>query len=1543
MATAPALRNSNLNNNVDPESDEGKQFAAQELTRKLESFNTSFSNNLKLRDPQELLTKRIALPYLAEMQVATNALMLGVHRTISSPDSQFHEQLLIESRGIKFPGINIGDFDIDYQVGGRQLGAIAAFGASNFGAIPQNQVAKIKFDDANGQDNIAKLKMLFKPDGGMNASFVVYAETKDGVELGDLNLQHPRNKIIANNRMVADYYTARAASQELRIKTGLAPDDILRNLDTGKPEDFFQGDKFYAKVPEAHPYHNLTPYKDVEDKFINELFADNYKKQIRSDYGSKLIAAAESGADLDSVGFVNGGDAVGKTVRRIGLLFEDPQEGRSFVSDDHRSINMHRTTDRSATEIYEFLTNDDSIVSSIVHADNDLSLADPVDVLAQARASDLNPDNIRFQNIRVNANNFDPMHADYGQHKKGSLLLEVSSANFELESTKNVDTVVIAQGEGNRAVAENLFGKSSEQLLGSQILLTSTDHLNGFTSADKGSISEVKQLNARLRGLYKQVINDRNDPDVISNGPENTKPTIFLVDAITKLTLDQNQVAMDELSKINVAFLTPPVGIATWAEFDRSSTAKEKNDHFIESLESHSAYRSALLSTNSKDFIDQSPKSKIPDVLEQSLKTFLANELLTEQRKIVMASNSASVEDKIKIFEDNNDLIMGVLQSKAAKNTLAAMMSFAGNELATSDYKPAYDALNRDLGVDNGSDRAANAAVISLVGKVLLDGYMRKHNADYINDPSNEKFSADKEKAAKLIGNTILSSEDVSENHRQLIADKVHGLVANFARSNPSVDPMHTDRLLKIIELGANRLRGGVLLGTPGVPSANQNSENANKPENLRPDVSDLAKHMTEFSLESIKGYSYFANAKDPTTSDTALGLGSSMAAMALFGDNEVKVPEAVVATPVVAEAVVATSVVAEAAPVEFISIPLEVQIASSIKNTAQFRTFVADTMSGNDVKLKKETLIDSIPDLQHYNPVDQKDKGKNRFPTLDPETLTELGSAQPESAASKLNLVYTFSSNSRNSFTGTDHDADQIELYAADYASRDDMMLSLIALDLDQTGDMNKIGFKLESVESEALDENIAKLFNDKLGDYFSIVEKDPSDSTKKSVLPAFDVDVHSMTVAEILATKGAEPELIAETVKLTEPDATTYSIIKDGNVETFTLDGKASPAFVEPAPTTKPNQAPDIELASVAATTTQPDEKASTNNNADPLSNVKGSAIFGAFMEGLVKNQIESDNSLYSSQLLDTTKTLAKSLPELALVDKADFSQANPDSMVAQLGIQSSIYQRHGKIQKTGVDMTKFESLDDAVVSYMADNLEYLSSQATVKLAVGKLETSSKDPEVQEMVKLMSDRGMKVVHPDMFTMTVPEFARNQWPDQINGKQFDRYRDEPESTVVSQTGLTIIVENDKGSAREYDLSKFETPEALAAQQKMDFRNNESGIKVVDVRCHALAKDAIATIFDASSKSMDSYPQPLPAELWAQDVKSYLSNPNVIESGKISPEQVDRLSAQADAAHKANLAGNPEPKFDDANKEQKKEQEKSVTRELDSFDATIGM
>ena len=1512
MAMAPALRTSSNNPNIDPESDEAKQLAAQELARKLEMFNASMSSNLRANDPQGLLLARVGIPYMADYQAAANAVLLGVHRTVSSPNSEFHDKLE-ESSQIRFPAINIGDYDLKYQVGGRQLAAVRAFGGTNKASVPQNLVAQVPFDD----DKVAKLKMLFKPDGGMNASFVLYAEDNQGNALGDMNLEDPKNKIIASNKMVEEYYQAVVISQKMRVQSGLTPDDILRDSVTGLPAPFFQGDNFYAMLPESHPYHGATPYQEAENRFLRDFFIENYKQQILSEHGAKLIAAADSNTPLESVQF-NEGNARDVTTNRIAFLMEKPELDRSQFTDDHRSINMHRTTDNPPSIIRAFLSSDAELQTQMRIANEEMANTNPQALLDIARTSDLNPNNIRYNNINVDATTFDPRHQNYGNHNTNSLLLRVSNANFELYAGKDKESLIIAQGVENRAVAEETLGLKSDDLLKNGVMLTSTNHLDGLND---------DTLLPRLKGLYKQVLKDRNNDQETVLNPEEAKQIVFLIDRPTKTTLDQVPQAITELQKLNVAFLTPPSGMATWAEFNETSQLPDRKAYLNASIEQHEAGRMELLTNDGAKLSKTKPESKLSSALENSVKTFLAKQEIESQHELLKTKNLMSIDEKIEIFEKNNALIMSVLQNEAVKKTLGAMMRFADDEIKLSKYAPAHDALKKDLGVNNGFDTNTNSAVIGLVGKMLVDGYMRKHNADYLNAPRDPKFDKDREIATQKIADYVLADNSIDPAKRHKIAERVQSVVSTFAKNNPEIDPQHTDRLLNIIELGAGQLRNQLLLGTPGIPSANKATETVEFGVNARPDVSPLPSHMTEFSLDSVKGYSFFASAAHktdgPESSANLFGLSTSLASMALFADDEVSVPKIEVVEPAVEAS--ATPVEPEAAKVDdepVFKIPpvgIAAYLAMNIKSTPDFQSFAQNTLAGEAFTVK-ETIIDAIPDLQHFNPEDQTDKSKNRSPKLDQEELTELGAAQPESAASKLNLVYTFSVDSYSSFGADVEEMDDIELYAADYASRDDMMLSLMTSNLEHSAPINKFQYTLKSVESEALDDDIAQLYEEKLSEYFSNVHKE-NGADKMAPLPAFEVDAHTMTVAEVLAMKNAPPELIAETVKVTEPDATTYSIIKEGNVETFTLDGKPAPAFVAPPP---------VPLASPEA-----------------LNAVVTNPEFQKFMDGMVKNQIESENSLYSSQTLDIKNTVKNTFPELESVDTASIPAADPNSMVAQLGIQSAIYQRHGKIAKTPVDMTQYPDMNTAVVAYMADNADYLNTQATIKLGVGKLETNSKDPAVQEMVQLMSDRGMKVVHPDMFTMNTAQFADAHFPDQINGKQFDQYRDEPKQSVISQTGLTLIVENEKGATREYDLSNFESPEALVAQQKIDFRQNENGIKIVDIRCHALAKDAVATIFDATTKELDSYPKALPTELWAQDVKSYLTNSNVIESGKFSESQVEKLSSQAEAAHRANLAGNPEPKFNavenDTKKDNDKELDKPVTRELDSFEAAAGM
>ncbi|MBO6225028.1 MAG: hypothetical protein J6N72_06210, partial [Psychrobacter sp.] len=476
----------------------------------------------------------------------------------------------------------------------------------------------------------------------------------------------------------------------------------------------------------------------------------------------------------------------------------------------------------------------------------------------------------------------------------------------------------------------------------------------------------------------------------------------------------------------------------------------------------------------------------------------------------------------------------------------------------------------------------------------------------------------------------------------------------------------------------------------------------------------------------------------------------------------------------------------------------------------------------------------------------------------FDSADIKSMGSANPSSAAAELGLVYLVARKQdmeARPYQKGEAPGDYlkavsaIELKAADYPSTDHMILDLLSQKVNDFNESFSIDVKMLAAASKGVKPLISKAFNESLRGQFTDMTDD-----------VFSHDTHS-----VLHLKGI-------------PEAGAANVLNRVNDVAAGVDPETL------------------------------NEAVNSENYVYLSDTVKQSPDFTRFMDSLVTNQIEQPKNKFLEVPLDINDSISKVFPALAKIDSANFAPADPNSMVAQLGLSGSIHQRHGSFKKTEMDMTKFASFDDAMVSYMADNLAYLDKLPNIKLKSGNIESTIKnDADIDNILKTLNDRNMGVTHPDMFKMNTAEFADKHFPNEIN-HEFDKYRVEPRNTISSAIALEIHVrEQGKGEnsfTAAYKLSDYKTPEDLMAQQKSDFRGSEN-LTVAKIRCHNNGQDIARALIGNSKEALPVYPAIMPKELWTMNTEKYLTNDKLIKTEDLSPSVVKELVEKADISYRA--------------------------------------
>lgn len=1513
MAIAPK----NTTATLDPQTIEGQTQALEDAANRMRHFNTGISQTLlNVALPRDLFDSSIGPQESKALSNVVNAHLYQVHNTISNPDGDFQNSINEQAPGVNFGGIDLGSVDLDYKIGGRSLAAQQAFGTQNVGPIYQNPLATTNLDDGSS----AELKILVKPDGGVNSSFALYVRDAAGQELYSTGLEQNETKVITQAKNVEHYIQAVQASQSLRIQSGLPADDILRNLSTGLPESFAQLDNVYPKLPPQHPHHGITPYTDLENRFLRDMFSTMYEKQIVHDYGQQLVRADQNKKPLADVEMPIE-LSTRKALDRAGFMLETKDlDGNPLTSNESISINVNRTTHRNQRELMAFLANDPEMQQRMRLVNETLQRTPPETTLSTVLSTDTNPDIVKFQNINLDASVFNPNHANYQKFSKDSELSKVGDVYFDLDGTKDINTVLFVQGKENIPNALTILGKSQSDLLAEGIAVKATDNLTGLTQA---------AMLDNLRALYVQNSRFRNDGTINLKDVDNAKQTIFMVDRATQIELNSFRTPYDVLARSNVAFISPSVGENTWESAIQNENGKlvpEKvnnaREYLQQKLSDFEVFRGGLLSQSHPDFMQTIPASKVDSVLDKTIGDFLVQQELKDERLIRAPTTHANLELQAKAFEGNQELIMGVLKNEATRNTISGMLAFAKDEMDLDKFKPVREALSREIGINEGADANMNIAVIANIGRLLVQNHISKNNPDYVADPANPAYDQTKKDTIQALSDQIRYNEKLSPTKREGVAERMIGIVSNFEATYPNVDDQIALKVINSLEMAASSLRQTHLYNLAGLPPPEM-AVGQSVYSNPRADISPLKHSQVEFTAEAIQSYAFFAE-----KSEGLFAMSGSKAAASLFA-----------ATPEPAVELAAEAAVEIKNDQPWPRIPLHDgpgydplpdinesnsiirSVADQIAFNPVFQDIKEAIKNGEAYKMPSKDIVKLIPELGFFDQIQDK-------PVFEPHELQEITQAQPMSAAASAGLLYGFANVIDMKEIGTLKKGeerfqarDPIEYAAADYPNEDLMYINILVDNLEQFRNTKSIEIKLDSIESEGADPEVEEHFEQSLRGYFAGGSNDadgkaPSVDTPVNQKEALSINMYERTLEDFMSIKKVDPALAIEINRLVE--GPEYQ-----SVATNALDTSA-PSVSEVAPAAAKAE-PDVVL-----------------DNSQMIDSIKRDPRFTTFMEKLRVEQIETDNNKYTSASFDLPNTIKNAFPMLENIDTSKFEPADPKSMIAQLQIEGTMHQKHGKIDPKPLHLTKFNTFEDAVVAYMADNVEYLNAVPTIKLASAKMTSGVDTPEAKAVMKELESRGMGVAHPDMHKMGVAEFADKHFPDMINGKEFDSFRDTPRPSVVNQTEMTLIVSNEVGALREYKLSDYNSPQELADQQKADFRQNDRGLKVEDIRCHSLAQDAVAALFQTSKEPMSAHPNLLPQELWTQGTKDYLSNDSLIKPTLLTSTQIEVLGQSADSAYTAQFVAPKEPDFvkaaepSTAPETSKPEVEKDNTREISS-------
>ena len=1456
-----------------------------DVQRKMRIFNESFNSSLigAAASQNNLISLSIGPQEtdadidLRSARALLNAHMMQVYDTVSNlgewndsinrslnPDEPV--STATDSLPIYAAPFEVRGADLQTAIGGRTQAAVRTYGGSNMAAQAQYDVNEFTTAD---NANFVRMRMATSADGALNSYAVAYVDEMDpetGSVTGSYSKMFDKQIIITKKEDVYAFNNALTQSQMTRTNKGLPDDDILRDPNTGLPHVSQPLDKFYANLPEKHPHYNITPYEDYENKFLREMHADLLDKQMRHDYAELVNLHQERNMPIaDAV--VPDDTAIKKVNNRMRLLFsaqENPELSHDSV--EEVGINVNRYTHRTSAQIASFLNTDPEIkrrsqfIAEVVASDG------PERALREARSSDFNPNQVNHGTISVDVRALDPENErfkslTYGQSLTNSAL----NVDFDLGKAKGFPTLIIAQDKSNYELAEILLGNDFEGLYNKGILTATTENLSML--GRNGKASEDLTV-PTLRALFKQVMEDRNDTNMLNVG--DAAQTIILSNRLSHSQISSQTETAKWLTKANVAFIAPQQPYASWSHFMEKEELHHARQYLQEELVKFENKRENLLDP---DVQKNAPESQANMVLAGLITDHVADSLHEAENKKENAKRVLSLDEQISKFENDFEGTMSVLKNRTVKNTISSMMAFASDQIKNdpaiaSPFNKLNVLLSEDFQVNKGSNRELSALAVGVIGKMMIDSHLSQHDPSYPEHSHFERYDQHKQDAVRVLADHIINDESFPHSKRREVGENTAKVISDVMNRYPAVNDDLNRKLLSTLSLAAQSVDianqapkyANVVIQTPG-------TEAAPAPVVASPSVKPLGPDQIEIDIQSELKYSTLAKSDK--------GIFAQNADIAAFFAST---------TPIEKEVMPVARTKIEEVMLMVMSNPEFRKLSEAVKSGKPYNmggrplfNTPRDPNASPDEKMERE-LPGLIPELAFFHQTAEQKAAEQaiiaRGGKLDPKDklhfdsndIKSMSPAHKESAAAQLGLVYVMARESdlknkpfQKGMSAAEYSkaVSAVELKASDYPTADHMVLDLVVQKLDEWNGAFSVDPKLLLAASKHVKPLVSKAFNESLRSQFTDLNDD-----------IFSNDTYS-----ILKMKGISNEASANVLNRVNDVS--------AGVDPDTLN-----------------------------------EAVKTENYAYLADTVKQSPDFTKFMSSLVTDQIEQPNNKYVDVQLDIKDSISKVFPALAKIDSANFEPVDPNSMVSQLQLKSSIHQRHGSFKKHDLDMLKFESLEDAMVSYMAENLDYLDNLPNIKLRTGNIETGLVDDENAKLaLKTLNDRNMGVAHPDMFKMNTAEFADKHFPNEIN-HEFDSYRTQPRNTIASAIDLEVHVREqgagDNGFTAAYRLSHFKTPEDLMAQQKSDFRGNEN-LTVAKIRCNPNGQDIARAILYHSNDPLPAFPQLMPKELWTMDTEKYLTNDKLINTADLSRDEVKELSEKADISyHAVNIAPKPE-------------------------------
>lgn len=1448
-----------------------EQEQKAQLEQQMLIFNEGFNKTLigAAARPNNLISLSIgpkeseADIQLRSARTLLNAHMLQVHNTVSVQGDWNNtvSRLLSpddapntspENLSIYVAPFEVKGADLKTFVGGRTQANARTFGGDNLRSQEQYDVSE--FTSTN-QENFVRIRMATAADGALNSYAVAYVD-QTNPETGDLTGNYSRmfeaQNIITRKDDVLAFNTALNDSQKLRTDMGLPDDDILRDPRTGLPHVSQPLDNFYANLPEKHPHYNITPYLDHENDFLRDMHEDLLNKQVRHDYAE--LVKLHQDQKLPITDAVVPIDSSVKAVNKNMRIIFAAQDNDALEHDslEETGINVNRYTHRDGSEISAFLNTDPEIKRRAQFIAESVISDGPDAALRQSLSSDYNPDNVQFGSISLDVNKINPNSDKFKDLTYDQNALNYTrDVDFDLGKSKGYQSVIITQDKMNYDLAERLLDDDFSSLASKGVLTATTENL---------SMLNGQTTVPTLRALYKQVMEDRNDTNMTDFGT--AAQTIVLSNRIAHDQINSHPKTVDWLAKANVAFIAPEHPYSSWAQATKGGDESlvRAREYLQEQMVDFSNKRTNLLDPSIKL---TAPESMVNPVLARLITDHVLDTMYDKEKTDEKRMRVEGITAQIDKFEANFADTMNVLKNRTVKNTMSSMMAFASDQVSNdrsvaAPFNKLQVLLSEDFEADKGSSTELNALAVGFIGKMMIDSHLRQNDPSYPENSHHQRYDQHKQDAVSRLAQHITNDESFPHSKRKDVGEKTAQIVLGLMMDYPAIDDEQNRRLLKALSFAAQNVDISNQAQNFGATMQLSGAEPVAAPV-TSPSVSPLATNSIEIDVASELKYS--------TLSKNDSGLFAKNADAAAFFASTAPIYKEV--------APVARAAVEEAALMVFTN-PEFRKLADAIKTGEPYnmagQVLVADRnqpMTGLNKPLIQE--LEFFMQSREQQAANQRiiaaggkidPADKIHFDSAD---IKSMGSANPSSAAAELGLVYLVARKQdmeSRPYQKGEAPGDYLkavsatELKAADYPSTDHMILDLVTQKLNDFNESFSVDMKLLATASKGVKPLISKAFNESLRGHFT----DMSD------------DVFSNDTQSVLHMKGI-------------PEAGAANVLNRVNDVAAGVDPETL------------------------------NEAVSSENYTYLSDTVKQSPDFVKFMDNLVTNQIEQPKNKFLEVPLDISDTISATFPALARIDSANFAPADPNSMVAQLELSGSIHQRHGSFKKTEMDMTKFESFDDAMVSYMADNLEYLDKMANIKLKSGNIESALKgNPEVDMVMKTLNDRNMGVAHPDMFKMNTAEFADKHFPNEIN-HEFDGFRAEPRNTISSAIALEIHVreqgKGDNSFTAAYKLSDYKTPEDLLAQQKSDFRGNEN-LTVAKVRCHNNGQDIARAVINHSKEAFPVYPELMPKELWTMNTEKYLTNDKLVKTADVSPAVLKELVEKSDISYKAVHAA-PEP------------------------------